>query len=490
MLDCVTFYLNIVESFTPHLLFTHRYFCSTKNLFAGFRAHYVNASNLKAAATSPEGTKSAEKLFEQVQDRLGNVVDRILENHFYLLDSNRQELLKLFQTDLLSCLEATRRRAITLLLDGVLIIRGHPAGFRSKKSSVAVQDVIGIIFREDKSGVVMDRRKNLRLFKQCFVAVEAINLVMRKLKVSDRALVVRLLDSMRESQAIQNASKPEACFEDSDALWQFVHPSSSNSSSATIAARDAGGSDLAHPTLLEADAKVVAEQLTLIEFEAFVRIAPTEIYRQAWNKAEGSEAPNVMKLISSFNATTYWVASEVVSEHVFEKRVALLAKMIDVADRCLEIHNFQTLMEIIVGLAMGPVGRLTQTWDALGEPSKQKLKRLQALTSHSGNYGTYRRRVKEVSLPCFPYFGLVLKDLTFIEDGNETFNDDKKTVINWHKMTMIGTIFEEVQRYQQRSYDFEVKPHINAWLRSGRTIFTKDDELYAKSLQCQPRQTQ
>jgi hypothetical protein len=74
---------------------------------------------------------------------------------------------------------------------------------------VAKAEVICQFFREDKSGMVMvtkrifplkntqmfraksyenkqDRRKNLRQFKQCFVAVEAVNLIMRKLKVGRR----------------------------------------------------------------------------------------------------------------------------------------------------------------------------------------------------------------------------------------------------------------------------------------------------------------
>jgi hypothetical protein len=53
----------------------------------------------------------------------------------------------------------------------------------------------------------------------------------------------------------------------------------------------------------------------------------------------------------------------------------------------------------------------------------------------------------------------VLKDLTFIEDGNESFLDGKKIVINWQKMHMIGQLLGEVQKFQQVAYDFELKPH-------------------------------
>src|SRR4051812_15783329 len=43
----------------------------------------------------------------------------------------------------------------------------------------------------------------------------------------------------------------------------------------------------------------------------------------------------------------------------------LVCLLIGCCHRCMAINNFQTLMEILVGLSMGPVSRLTQTWDAV-----------------------------------------------------------------------------------------------------------------------------
>ena len=82
--------------------------------------------------------------------------------------------------------------------------------------------MVAQLLRDDKSGLIMDRRKNLRLFKQAFVAVEAINLIMRKLKIDDRSVAISLLDVLRERGAIANALKDNNSeFEDGDALWQF-----------------------------------------------------------------------------------------------------------------------------------------------------------------------------------------------------------------------------------------------------------------------------
>lgn len=97
--------------------------------------------------------------------------------------------------------------------------------------------------------------------------------------------------------------------------------------------------------------------------------------------------------------------------------------------------------------------------------------------------------------------------MTFIEDGNESFLDDKKTVINWGKMSMIGRMFDQVQRFQQHPYELEKvtslgalffrcisrpltqKPVMTTWLRKGRKVITSDDELYNLSFVCQPKAT-
>lgn len=94
---------------------------------------------------------------------------------------------------------------------------------------------------------------------------------------------------------------------------------------------------------------------------------------QAWSKNGDTKAPNIMKLIKwvktfwsfgvflfslshplpssrAFNHTTYWVASEVVTQPQLENRVQVVVKMIELAERCEQINNFQTLMEILVGL--------------------------------------------------------------------------------------------------------------------------------------------
>jgi son of sevenless-like protein len=49
-----------------------------------------------------------------------------------------------------------------------------------------------------------------------------------------------------------------------------------------------------------------------------------------------------------------------------EDRKAMLKKLIQVAEECLHIHNFNALMALVSGLSSTSVSRLTKTWEALG----------------------------------------------------------------------------------------------------------------------------
>ena len=478
VIDCIVFYVNISDHFANEMLFTHRYFCPTKNLLNAFRAHFLNTQSVVEQAKTPMEAKSASKVMEQVQERLIGLIELWIECHFYFFDEN-PELLEYFQRDFMAIviLDKGKLQRLFHLIGATVIVRNYHTSYRSKRSSVAKEEVLSQLMREDKSGLIMDRRKNLRLYKQAFVAVEAINLIMRKLKIVDRAVAISLLDGIRERGTIVNAVK-ESDFEDGDSLWQFRN----------LHRPPPAREDCESANLLDMNAQTVAEQLTLIEFETFQQIVPIEISHQAWSKDGGARAPNVMTLINSFNATTYWVASEIVNQSKLEARVGIVVKMIEIAERCEQIHNYQTLMEILVGLSMGPVSRLTQTWEAVPKEKLTLFQKLQSLIDNRKNYNNYRMVLKDAPLPCFPYVGLALKDLTFIEDGNENFLDPAKQVINWQKMSMIASVFRDVQRFQQSPYDFDVKPHLNQHFRTGRCIVTDDTELYNLSFMCQARQ--
>lgn len=71
-------------------------------------------------------------------------------------------------------------------------------------------------------------------------------------------------------------------------------------------------------------------------------------------------------------------------------------------------------------------------------------------------------------MPCIPYFGLYLKDLLHIEDGNESLvtNAAGVEMINFEKMRMLASVLDSIDSFQQmaRRYNLQPVPQIRRYL--------------------------
>lgn len=107
----------------------------------------------------------------------------------------------------------------------------------------------------------------------------------------------------------------------------------------------------------------LARQLTLIEYKLFAAIKPSECVAQHWmSKKKDELAPNILKMISRFNEVSNWVSSEIVKCTDLAQRTTVLKMVIDIAENCYKLNNFNAVMEIISGLHSSSVFRLKQTW--------------------------------------------------------------------------------------------------------------------------------
>jgi hypothetical protein len=78
-----------------------------------------------------------------------------------------------------------------------------------------------------------------------------------------------------------------------------------------------------------------------------------------------------------------------------------------------------------------------------------------------------------------------LKDLTFIEDGNNNFMGTG--VVNFQKMRMVADVITEIQQAQQSKFGFQKNLRILAYLMYGLTIWD-EEAIYSKSKQCEGTQ--
>ena len=112
---------------------------------------------------------------------------------------------------------------------------------------------------------------------------------------------------------------------------------------------------------------------------------------------------------------------------------------------------------------------------------------LTELMSSNGNFKAYREAVtaQPKDAPYIPYLGVVLKDLTFMEDGNDDKEEDNSDMFNFDKLRMISEVLAEINRIQRLKYNFnEVKP-IQEYIDNAMTWALEDAQLskYAEKLE-------
>ncbi|ORY01558.1 ras GEF [Basidiobolus meristosporus CBS 931.73] len=240
--------------------------------------------------------------------------------------------------------------------------------------------------------------------------------------------------------------------------------------------------------LVDIEPTEVARQLTIMENELFCSIRPHELIGQEFSKKEESLSFNVRQMSKMSTKITEWVVYSIIKEDNIRLRLDLLRYFIRLAEKCYSLNNFQTLLAIMCGLNLSTVSRLKRTWSLLPSKYEMLIDTLRHTTDHNRNYYEYRRHIKQASLPCLPFMGVYLTDLTFMDDGNPSFRRTDLQVINFSKHVKTVRIIQEIQRFQV-PYNLTSVPTLQTYLRQQIDASSgwNPEELYELSLQREPR---
>src|SRR5689334_9471900 len=124
----------------------------------------------------------------------------------------------------------------------------------------------------------------------------------------------------------------------------------------------------------------VAHALGLTELNLFRNIRIQEFLERRWEKDKPNSLVYVM--VNRFNFVAFWVSTEIVTCANPSQRKTVLERLITIAEvtfpslslsqhihgspffvqLCYQMNNFNTTMEILAGLSMGPVARMKKTW--------------------------------------------------------------------------------------------------------------------------------
>lgn len=215
----------------------------------------------------------------------------------------------------------------------------------------------------------------------------------------------------------------------------------------------------------------IARQLTLLCSQAFCAVKPADLLSSSLTK--GSAAPpNILALSRLSTDITNLVSHTIVFTEDAKKRVAILRQWITIAQECLNLQNYDTLMAIMCSLNSAAVSRLSKTWKDLPIKVLESCNELKELCEVGRNFAPLRQRLMTSKLPCLPFIGIFLTDLTFVDAGNgptRILPSTKDTgspieVVNFDRYVRAAAIVNVVQRFQL-PYRLQEVAGLRDWLR-------------------------
>ncbi|XP_037641303.1 ral guanine nucleotide dissociation stimulator-like 2 isoform X2 [Sebastes umbrosus] len=212
-------------------------------------------------------------------------------------------------------------------------------------------------------------------------------------------------------------------------------------------------------SILGFPAALIAEQLTKIEAELFVRLVPYHCLGSLWSQRDkkGREGVcwSVRATVRQFNKLANAVFASCLwpTNLRSQQRARLLEKWISVAEECRARKNFSSLYAIVSALQSNPIHRLRKTWQDTDREAVRRYEELSEIFSDKDNYSQSRELLKEEGTSKFanidnrlnnkhvnrstaqgtvPYLGIFLTDLTMLDTAvkdrleNGYINFDKR----------------------------------------------------------------
>ncbi|ETI28738.1 hypothetical protein G647_01189 [Cladophialophora carrionii CBS 160.54] len=250
-------------------------------------------------------------------------------------------------------------------------------------------------------------------------------------------------------------------------------------------------------TILDFDPLEIARQITLKASGIFCSILPEELLGTEWTKRNSSLAVNVRAMSTLSTDISNLVSDSVLQLEEPKKRAVVIKQWVKIANKCLEMHNYDTLMAIVCSLDSTNLKRMKRTWEYVPQKTKTILDEMCKIIDVSRNYAVLRQRIQAQIPPCLPFIGVYLTDLTMVDSANPStrplsIDGGETSVINLDKHMKTAKIISDLQRFQA-PYRFAEVSELQTWMQDQlirvRSAGDKSFQLhYRRSLILEPKE--
>ncbi|KPP74096.1 ral guanine nucleotide dissociation stimulator-like 1-like [Scleropages formosus] len=221
-------------------------------------------------------------------------------------------------------------------------------------------------------------------------------------------------------------------------------------------------------------ARDIAEQLTRLDAELFVKVVPFHCLGCVWSQRDKKEnrslAPSVRAICPTPGPA---------------QRARIIEKWISVAQECRELKNFSSLWAILSALQSNAIYRLKKTWAAVGREFIATCENLCKTFPDENCVLTSREILQESTTGgTVPYLGTYLTVLTMLDTALPDVLEGG--LINFEKRRREFEILSQIRQLQAScsQYNLSPQPRVTTWLRGLRLL--SDQESHELSQELEP----
>ncbi|XP_034020095.1 RAS guanyl-releasing protein 2-like isoform X1 [Thalassophryne amazonica] len=234
------------------------------------------------------------------------------------------------------------------------------------------------------------------------------------------------------------------------------------------------------------DSCELAEHLTYLEYKSFCKILFQDYHSFVMHGCT-VDNPILERFITLFNSVSQWIQLMVLSKPTAPQRAVVISHFIRVAQKLLQLQNFNTLMAVVGGLSNSSISRLKDTQTHISAETNKIFNSLIELVTSCGNYSHYRKRFSECLGFRFPILGVHLKDLIAVHVALPDWVDKEKTQVNLTKTQQLYAILQELALIQTTPPNVDANTDLLNLLTVSLDQYHTEEEIYQISLQREPR---
>ena len=203
----------------------------------------------------------------------------------------------------------------------------------------------------------------------------------------------------------------------------------------------------------------IAQYLTCESYQLLSDIPECELYNKNFSKKDKDIiAPHIKKIFDRYEKLTYFIIEDICSYDHSSERVDVIEKWIRVAFVCLEYKNFNDLIMLNTLFCHYLLKKkLKKTWTKLSKKTLNYLEKMNKICSGQQCYKKIRNEIFKCKGPYVPYIGILLKELTYIEEKNYILDNNN---INIKKLTELNRTISKFFEFKRYKYSFDKQKNL------------------------------